>query len=65
MLKRTCDGHSVILKAIAKVYPNEVIQLCLVHISAGAELLSRKPRLELAKELRIVPQKATIFDQIT
>ena len=28
----TCDGHSAILKAVAKVYPNAVIQRCLAHI---------------------------------
>jgi len=24
----TCDGHSAILKAVAKVYPNAVVQRC-------------------------------------
>ncbi len=28
----TCDGHKSILKAVAKAYPNAVIQRCLVHI---------------------------------
>jgi phosphoglycolate phosphatase-like HAD superfamily hydrolase len=28
----TCDGHKAILKAVKKVFPQAVIQRCLVHI---------------------------------
>ncbi|KAA9039311.1 hypothetical protein FW778_10800 [Ginsengibacter hankyongi] len=28
----TCDGHKSILKAVAKVYPNAVIQRCVIHV---------------------------------
>ncbi len=60
-----CDGHSAILKAVAKVYPNAVIQRCLVHIKRQVQnYLSTKPKLELAKELLIISQKITCIRSI-
>ena len=29
----TCDGHKAIIKAVSKVFPNAMIQRCLVHIN--------------------------------
>jgi AraC-like DNA-binding protein len=41
----TCDGHKSILKAVKKVYPNAVIQRCLVHVKRQCGLyLSKKPK---------------------
>lgn len=28
----TCDGHKSILKSVQKVYPNAVVQRCVVHV---------------------------------
>lgn len=28
----TCDGHKSILKSVQKVYPNAIIQRCVVHV---------------------------------
>ncbi len=61
----TCDGHSAILKAVANVYPNAVIRRCLVHIKRQLQnYLSRKPKLELARELLNMSQKITYFRSI-
>jgi len=61
----TCDGHSAILRAVTKVYPNAVIQRCLVHIKRQVQnYLSRKPKLELAKELLIIPKQITSIRSI-
>jgi transposase-like protein len=61
----TCDGHSAILKAVAKVYPNAVIQRCLVHIKRQVQnYLSRKPKLELAKELLLISKQITSIRSI-
>jgi hypothetical protein len=47
----TCDGHKSILKAVAKVYPNAVIQRCVVHVKRQCRVfLSRKPKLQASKE---------------
>ena len=48
----TCDGHKSILKAIAKAYPDAVIQRCLVHVKRQCGLyLSKRPKLQASKEL--------------
>ena len=61
----TCDGHSSILKAVARVYPNAVIQRCLVHIKRQVQnYLSRKPKLELARELLIISNQITWIKSI-
>lgn len=61
----TCDGHSSILKAVANVYPNAVIQRCLVHIKRQVQNhLSRKPKLELAQELLVISNQITCIRTI-
>lgn len=48
----TCDGHKSILKAIAKVYPEAVVQRCVVHVKRQCGLyLSKNPKLQASKEL--------------
>ena len=51
----TCDGHKSILKAVAKTYPNAVIQRCVVHLKRQCRAyLSRKPKLQASKELLFI-----------
>ena len=48
----TCDGHKAILKAVTKVYPNAIIQRCLVHIKRQSRTyLSECPQLIEGQEL--------------
>lgn len=56
----TCDGHKAILKAVRKVYPDTLIQRCLVHLKRQARLyLSAKPNLPQAKSLLPITQQIT------
>ena len=49
----TCDGHKAILKAIKKVYPNLIIQRCVVHVHRMANVwLRQKPKTQASKELK-------------
>lgn len=54
----TCDGHKAILKAVRTVYPDALIQRCLVHLKRQARTwLSSKPKLPQAIALlAITPQ---------
>jgi len=48
----TCDGHKSILKAVAKVYPDALIQRCLVHVKRQCSLYLRKnPKLQVSQDL--------------
>lgn len=64
----TCDGHKATLKAIRTVYPEVVVQRCLVHVHrmAGA-LLKKKPRtiasLELKQIVGLLPRVKTHNDR--
>jgi AraC-like DNA-binding protein len=56
----TCDGHKSILKAVAKAYPNAVIQRCVVHVKRQCRVyLSRKPKLQASKELLAISNQLT------
>lgn len=56
----TCDGHKSILKAVAKAYPNAVIQRCIIHVKRQCSLyLSKRPKLEASKELLIIVNQLT------
>lgn len=56
----TCDGHKSILKAIAKAYPDAIIQRCVVHVKRQCRTyLSRKPKLQASKELLIISNQLT------
>lgn len=49
----TCDGHRAILKAIKKVYPEIIIQRCVVHVFRMANIwLRQKPKTEASIELK-------------
>lgn len=49
----TCDGHRALLKAIKKVYPDVVIQRCLVHIQRMSLIwLTHRPKTQAGKDLR-------------
>ena len=42
----TCDGHKAILKAVRKVFPQAIVQRCLVHIKRQTRsYLSSQPKI--------------------
>ena len=56
----TCDGHKSILRGVAKVYPNALIQRCLVHVKRQSRAyLSGEPKLQAGKELLFISQRLT------
>jgi transposase-like protein len=56
----TCDGHKSILKAVAKVYPQAVIQRCVVHVKRQCRAyLSARPKLQASKELLVICNQIT------
>lgn len=56
----TCDGHRSILKAIKKVYPDAIIQRCLVHVKRQCGLyLSKKPKLQESRALLTIVNHLT------
>lgn len=56
----TCDGHKSILKAVHKVFPDALIQRCLVHVKRQAKgYLSAKPKLQESRELLFISQQLT------
>jgi hypothetical protein len=56
----TCDGHKAILKAILKVYPDAIIQRCLVHVKRQVKnYLSEAPQLFAGRELLHISKKIT------
>lgn len=59
----TCDGHRALLKAIKKVYPDAIIQRCLVHIKRQCRIwLTQKPQSQAAKELLPIVYKITAIE---
>ena len=56
----TCDGRKSILKAVAKVYPQAVIQRCVVHVKRQCRAyLSARPKLQASKELLFISNQLT------
>jgi hypothetical protein len=56
----TCDGHKALLKAIRKVYPDTLIQRCLVHIKRQSQTwLTRYPKAPAAQELLQLSKRIT------
>lgn len=48
----TCDGHKAILKSVQKVYPNAVIQRCVVHVKRqSGSWLGKYSKLIQSREL--------------
>ena len=61
----TCDGHKAILKSITKVFPNAIIQRCLVHIKRQVRnYLSSKPKLEQSASLLKLSNQITSIKSI-
>jgi transposase len=49
----TCDGHRAIIKAVRKIFPQTIVQRCLVHIQRmGLIWLTERPKTEAARQLR-------------
>lgn len=56
----TCDGHKSILRSVAKVYPNVIIQRCLVHVKRQIKsYLSINPKLPASRELLAFSRRIT------
>ncbi|MDQ2721269.1 MAG: transposase [Bacteroidota bacterium] len=56
----TCDGHKSILKAVAKAYPQAVIQRCVVHVKRQCRAyLSSRPKLQASQQLLIISNQIT------
>lgn len=56
----TCDGHKAILKAVRNVFPQAIIQRCLVHIKRqGKNYLSEKPQTEEGRKLLALARRVT------
>jgi hypothetical protein len=61
----TCDGHKAILKSIKKVFPNAIIQRCLVHIKRQVRnYLSSKPKLEQSASILKLSNQLTSIKSI-
>ncbi len=61
----TCDGHKSILKSVQKVYPNAVVQRCVVHVKRQAgSWLGKFPKLKASQELLQISKRITKLDTI-
>jgi len=61
----TCDGHKSILKSVQKVYPNAVIQRCVVHVKRQASSwLGKFPKLQASQELLQISKRITKLNTI-
>lgn len=55
-----CDGQKGLIKAIHEVWPQTIIQRCVIHISRQAKKwLTQNPRTEAGQELRLIVKKLT------
>ncbi|PZP51394.1 MAG: transposase [Pseudopedobacter saltans] len=61
----TCDGHKATLKSIAKVYPNAIIQRCVVHVKRHSNnWLGKSPKMEPSRQLRQLIGPVTTLNTI-
>lgn len=61
----TCDGHKAVLKAIREVYPNVIIQRCLVHIQRMSRLwLTSRAKTDCARQLLALSQQLTSISTV-
>ncbi len=65
----TCDGHRAVLKAIKDVYPEIIVQRCVVHVHRMANIwLRQKPKITASIELKsiinLLPRVKTHNDRI-
>ena len=56
----TCDGHRAIMKAVIKIFPNAILQRCVVHVKRQIKsYLGTKPQLSEAKDLLYYSRQIT------
>jgi hypothetical protein len=56
----TCDGHKSIIKAVAKAFPNTIVQRCIVHVKRQIKnYLGVNPQLIQARELLYYSKQIT------
>ena len=56
----TCDGHKSIVKAVAKAFPNAIVQRCVVHVKRQVKsYLGANPQLAQARELLYYSKQVT------
>lgn len=61
----TCDGHPSILKAVKKVYPNAIVQRCVVHVKRqSGSWLGQYPKIDISKELLHISRQITRLESI-
>lgn len=61
-----CDGQKGLIKAIYRVWPQAIIQRCLIHISRQAKAwLTQNPKTEAGQELRLIVKKLTNINNDT
>lgn len=61
----TCDGHKSRLKSVLKVFPNAVIQRCVVHVKRQSlSWLGKCPKLMQAQELLTIIRPITSLNTI-
>jgi len=61
----TSDGHTSILKAVKKVYPNAIVQRCVVHVKRQARSwLGQYPKIEISRELLQISKQITRLETV-
>lgn len=61
----TCDGHKSILKAVKEVYPEAIIQRCLIHVKRQSRSwLGLRPQLQISKDLLFISNQITQLETI-
>jgi hypothetical protein len=61
----TCDGHKAILKAVRNVFPNAVIQRCIVHVKRQCRIwLTQNPKTSIGYDLLRIVNKLTSINTI-
>ncbi len=56
----TFDGHKSIMKAVIKIFPNAVLQRCVVHVKRQIKsYLGANPQLRQAKDLLYYSRQIT------
>lgn len=54
----TCDGHGSLLRAVRKVYPEAILQRCVVHVHRQVNTWLRKnPKSLISRELKEISHK--------
>lgn len=62
----TSDGHASILKAVKNVYPNAILQRCVVHVKRQARSwLGQYPKLSVSRELLWISRQITRLESLS